>query len=213
MKEKLSILGLVIVIVVGLGLLLGSWAVAQDSDSQPEDAPQGAGSAADSDSNPASPPQVVIPAQYQPPASSLSVEATHAATVYFTPQDENTSTTVIFLYNTSEITATVDLQTFRLDGSPYIDTSILVPAHALVRICADTVTTVASSWQDVVLVNFTTSSTYARMSLPEGVKAEAYVVWNDGGSYDPLQVAPTLNIRFSTDPATVFLPAVERNSP
>jgi hypothetical protein len=38
--------------------------------------------------------------------------ATNATTVYFTPQDENTSTTVLFLYNTNAVTSTVHLNTY-----------------------------------------------------------------------------------------------------
>jgi hypothetical protein len=53
---------------------------------------------------------------------------------------------------------------------------------------------------------------YAKMTLPPGVHAEAYVVWNGGIEYDPLQIVPTLPIRFSTDPPTVFLPMVENQS-
>jgi hypothetical protein len=156
----------------------------------------------------------MIPAKYRPPADTRGIEANGSpATVYFTPQDENTSTTVIFLYNTGDTAASVGLQTFRLDGGLQIDTSILVPAHELVRICGDTVNSISATWQDVVYVNFTTFSTYGRMTLPSGVKAEAYVVWNGSSEYDPLQVVPTLNIRFSSDPATIFLPAVPRSYP
>lgn len=181
--------------------LLGSLAFAQDSG----DTPAAATLSAD-DSNPAGQPEVRIPEAYRSQAAASSSH--NATTVYFTPQDENTSTTVLFLYNTGGITATVGLQTLRLDGSLYISTTIDIPPAALVRVAGDTVDTVANSWQDVVLVNFTTSSTYARMSVPAGVKADGYVVWNDAGTYDPLQVAPTLPLRFSTDPATVFLPTV-----
>ena len=75
-----------------------------------------------------------MPAKYQPRAGTNEIEANGSeATVYFTPQDENTSTTVIFLYNTGDTDATVGLQTFELNGTLYIDTSILVPADGLVR--------------------------------------------------------------------------------
>lgn len=107
----------------------------------------------------------------------------------------------------------MSIETYKLDGSVYLSTSVWVPAHYLVRICADEVSTVSSTWQDVVLIDFTTQSTYAKMLLPSGIKAEAYVVWNNGPTYDPLQLAHTLPIRFSSDPATVFLPATSRNYP
>jgi hypothetical protein len=186
------------------------------SDSQPEGAttsPAQSTASFGSDSNPAETPEVFIPARYLPnDASTASINDDPAvATVYFTPQDENTSNTVLFLYNTSTTTATVSIQTFRLSGTQYINTSLDVPPGELVRISGDTVSTISSSWQDVVLVNFTTFSTYAKMTLPAGVKADGFVVWNNGSTYDPLQVVPTLPLRFSSDPTTVFLPAVQDN--
>ena len=57
-------------------------------------------------------------------------------------------------------------------------------------------------------VNFTASSAYAEMDLPLGVKADGFVVWNCGTSWDPEAENETLPLRFSTDPATVFLPSV-----
>lgn len=217
MRKHFATLGIVVVSLIVV-LALGSWALAQGDDSQPTGAQPESGQPATAlsgdDSQPAGPPEVIIPPKYQPRAGSNEIEANGSeATVYFTPQDENTSTTVIFLYNTGDEAATVGLQTFELDGALHIDTSILVPAGGLVRICGDTVNTISWTWQDVVLVNFTTASTYAKMTLPAGVKAEAYVVWNGTAEYDPLQVVPTLNIRFSTDPATVFLSSMQRNYP
>jgi hypothetical protein len=130
--------------------------------------------------------------------------------VYFTPQDENTSTTILFLYNTNDVTSTVGLQTFYVNGSLTISTTVAVPPLGLVRICADSVSTVSASWANSILVNFTTFSAYAKMTVPAGVKAEGYVAWDSTGVYDPLVVSQTLPLRFSTDPATVFLPSVQR---
>lgn len=162
-----------------------------------------------SDSNPTGEPEVIIPDRYKPDLAN-GANGVGEATVYFTPQDENTSTTVMFLYNTSAVTATVGIETFRLDGSTYINTDVAVPPNGLVRICGDSVSGIGT-WNDVVLVNFTTSSTYGRMTLPDGVKADGYVAWNGGGTYDPLDAVPTLPLRFSIDPPTVFLPAAQRN--
>ena len=169
---------------------------------------------AGSDSQPVGAPEVVIPEDFRPAAASSpdAPAAVPVATIYFTPQDENTSTTVIFLFNTGTTAATVGLQAFSLTGGTVVNTSVSVPAKRLVRICADEVSTISATWQDVVLVNFTTTSAYAKMTLPQGVKAEAYVVWNDSSAFDPLKVSPTLPIRFSSDPATTFLPTTMRSS-
>lgn len=204
----------VFVFSVILLFILGSFAMAQ-SDSQPDQPTADSNTlmveSLGDDSNPSGPAQVTIPNQYQP-QSDTAAEATAASsgttTVYFTPQDENTSTTILFLYNTSNVAANVNLKAFRLDGSEHISTAILVPARSLVRIAGDDVETTSASWQDVAVVNFTTFSAYATMQLPAGVKAEGYVVWNGGNTYDPLQSVPTLPLRFSSDPLTVFIPSL-----
>ena len=144
---------------------------------------------------------VVIPEKYQAPnaASAAPIKGTP---VYFTPQDENTSTTVLFLYNTNSVDKTVALQSFYLDGSKTIDTTILVPANGLVRICSDSVSTVSASWQNFILVNFTTFSAYAKLILPKGVKVEGYIAYDPSGVYDPLASTPMLPLRFSVGTAT-----------
>jgi hypothetical protein len=199
-------------IVVGIALFaLGSLALAPNVQGQPLNAPP---ALTDSDSNPARKPDVTLPDQYQPTARDLATAATTpSTTVYFTPQDENTSTTVLFLYNTNATTSTVGLQTFYINGSLTISTSVAVPPLGLVRICADSVSTVSASWANAVLINFTTFSAYAKMTVPTGVKADGFVAWNSTGIYDPLVVSQTLPLRFSTDPATVFLPTLQNSAP
>lgn len=185
-------------------LLLGSFAFAEAPTIQ-------TGHTQGDDSNPSGPPEVVIPKMYQPIAPSAPQALT--STVYFTPQDENTSTTVLFLYNTSNVAGTVNIQAFYLDGSMQLNANIAVPPNGLVRICADPVSTISASWANYVLVNFRTYSTYAKMTLPAGVKADGYVAWNTSGTYDPLASLQTLPLRFSSDPATVFMPSVPKGVP
>ena len=105
------------------------------------------------------------------------------------------------------------MQTFYINGSLTLSTTVAVPPLGLVRICADAVSTIAASWANYVLINFTTFSAYAKMSVPAGVKAEGFVGWNPTGIYDPLVVSNTLPLRFSTDPATVFLPTLQNTAP
>ena len=139
-----------------------------------------------------------------------SAASSPSTTVYFTPQDENTSTTVLFLYSANPTTSTVGLQTFYINGSLTISTTVAVPPMGLVRICADTVSTPSASWANTILVNFTTFSAYAKMTVPSGVKADGYVAWDTLGFYDPLSATQVLPLRFSTDPASVFLPSLQR---
>jgi hypothetical protein len=120
--------------------------------------------------------------------------------VRFNVQDEDTNTTVLFLYNTSNASATVPIRGLTHMGNPVLDTTIEVPAHELVRICADPVVSPSSTWTcDVVHVDFGPFSASAQMTLPPGVKADGYVVWNGGAYYDPLMVADTLGLRFSSE--------------
>lgn len=52
----------------------------------------------------------------------------------------------------------------------------------------------------------------ASLSLPAGVKVDGYTLFNPGtGVVDPRVDQGALPLRFSTDPATVFLPAVQNN--
>jgi len=193
---------------VGLALLiavaaLASGVLAQGGDSGGTVVPGKA--APGSDSNPTGPAEIVIPERYRAQPGNRTTQA-GTTIVWFTPQDEDTSTTVIFLYNTGDVTGTATIETFYLDGIPELTADVAVPAHGLVRICADEVSTLSSSWQDAVWINFRTGSTYGRLTLPAGVRAEAYVVWNNGTTYDPLQIAPTLPIRFSVGSGSAYLP-------
>ena len=195
--------------VAGVAVTLLALTMAQGVAASPR-LPASIGTAeAGTDSHPSGTPAVVIPPAYRAPLASAATLTGSVATVYFTPQDENTSTTVLFLYNTSPATATVGLQTFALNGSLTINTSVAVPPLGLVRICGDAVSTISPAWQNVAYVNFTTSSAYARMTLPAGVKVDGYVAWDLTGTYDPTAAVQTLPLRFSSDPASVFLPAVQ----
>src|SRR5216684_8884327 len=74
---------------------------------------QAGGAGGGTDSNPVGTPEVVIPPQFQPTRAEMaSAASSPSTTVYFTPQDENTSTTILFLYSADPTTSTVGLQTF-----------------------------------------------------------------------------------------------------
>jgi len=189
------------------------------TDSQPKGAsgqtaaPMTAKAAMGSDSNPSFPPGP-IGLQALQPLSPAAISAT-ATTVYFTPQDENTSTTALFLYNTNATPDTVALQTFYTNGSLTINTTIPIPALSLVRVCADPVSTVSASWAGATIVNFTTFSAYAKMTVPPGVKYSGYVVWDTTGTYDPLSSLEVLPLRFSIPamiPATVYFTPQDENT-
>jgi hypothetical protein len=147
--------------------------------------------------------EVPVPPGQQTLSMAASAEPNGTAeTVYFTPQDEDTNCTVLVLYNTGDTPASVGLQTFTLDGSMRINTTIDVPAHNLVRVCTDPVSTTAPGWANTLLINFMTYSVYGKLTLPAGVKVDGYVVWNFDTTYDPTKKAVTLGLRFSSEPGS-----------
>lgn len=152
----------------------------------------------ENDSAGVSGPEVIFPPSLRATAPADLPIPTDTQTIFFTPQDENTSATVLFLVNKTNTRQVVKLTTFRLDGTVFIRTRIPIPAKNLVRIVSDTVDTVSGSWQDAILANFTTSSTYGRLIVPKGVFVEGYVAWNGGSTFDPLSEVPTLPLRFWT---------------
>ena len=136
--------------------------------------------------------------------------ATTASTVYFTPQDENTSTTLLNFFNTSNVDTSVVLQTFSLTGAATVNTTIPLPAHHLVRVCADPVSPISASFSGATLVNFTTFSAYGKLTVPAGVLYDGYVAWNTSGQFDPLVMTQTMALEFSSDGEC---PAVTPTSP
>ena len=210
MNRQWIVLGIVALVV--LGLSVSSWVVAQGSDVAPEGA-QAAESVSGSDQFPNATPAIIIPEKYRPPAGGGNVLAAGDTTVYFTPQDNDGNTTVVFLYNTSGTDATVSIEAHELDGSVWLSTSLVVPAYNLVRICSDFLYNPPASWLSAVFVDFADNSAYVKMTMPSGIKVDAYVSWHTGSGYEPGVAGFTVPIRLSSDPAMVFLPATHKNSP
>jgi hypothetical protein len=178
------------------------------------DTVRGSSPAPNSDNDPAARPEVVIPEMYRvaSPGSTEAASGT-AATVWFTPEDTNDTTTVIFLFNPTAQAATVDMIGYGRTGAQTISTSVNVPARQLVRIVSDSVASadLPPSWQSPVLWNYTDSAVYAKLTLPVTVHLQAYVAWaGNSGTYDPNNTGPKVPLRFSSDPATVLLPVVTR---
>ncbi len=168
------------------------------------------------DEDPNRVPVVSIPEKYVPERSTRAVSDQHVQMVYFTPQDSNDTNTLVFLYNTSTVTGTVFLQTFTLTGTRVVSTAVAVPPLNLLRITADPVTISPlppPSWEERVLIDFGDNSAYASLALPEGIKFEGWVAWSGEDTYNPRASVATIPLRLSTDPATLFLPTIERSDP
>jgi hypothetical protein len=134
--------------------------------------------------------------------------------VYFVPSDNDATATVMFLYNTDSVVHTVALRGFNYDGAMVYAQNISIPASSFRRLVSDSVAAAPPpSWATPapVTTNFTDFTYFASLSLPKGVKAEGYVLFNPGtGTVDPRKDQGAIPLRFSTDPATLFLPSIAR---
>lgn len=139
-------------------------------------------------------------------------DATTNTLVYFSPQDNDANATVVMLYNTTDVTVTVNLKSYTAGNHLGGNWNITLGPGKLVHLVSDSV--VASpppSWgaTNTILTNFTDSTMYATLSIPAGVKLDGYVVFNSGtGTIDPRADQGAIPLRFSTDPLTMLLPTV-----
>lgn len=130
--------------------------------------------------------------------------------VYFIPTDNDATATVLYLYNTDSSPHTVALRGFSYNGVLVYSLNINIAAGSFLRLSSDSIASAPPpSWATPapIITNFTDFTYLASLSLPKGVKAEGYVLFNPGtGVVDPRQDQGAIPIRFSTDPAKVFMP-------
>jgi hypothetical protein len=134
--------------------------------------------------------------------------------VYFVPTDNDATATVLYLYNTDSVAHIVALRGFSYNGVLVYSLNINVAASSFVRLASDSIAAAPPpSWATPapIITNFTDFTYFASLSLPKGVKVEGYTLFNPGtGVVDPRTNQGAIPLRFSTDPATVFLPTVNR---
>jgi hypothetical protein len=132
--------------------------------------------------------------------------------VYFLPTDSDATATVLFLYNTDPVSHTVALRGYSYNGVLGYSLNINIAANSVLRLSSDSIAAAPPpSWATPapIITNFTDFTYLGSLSLPKGVKVEGYILFNPGtGTVDPRQDQGAIPLRFSTDPATVFLPAV-----
>jgi hypothetical protein len=152
----------------------------------------------------------------QPQASDVFILPTPIpgeTLVYFVPTDNDATATVLYLYNTESVDHTVALRGFNYDGAMVYAQNITVPASSFRRLVSDSVAAAPPpSWATPapITTNFTDFVYFASLSLPKGVKAEGYTLFNPGtGTVNPRQDQGAIPLRFSTDPATLFLPSMQ----
>ncbi len=133
--------------------------------------------------------------------------------VYFTTTDSDATATVVFLNNTDSVAHTVALRGYSYSGVLGYSLNINVPATTLVRLSSDSIAAAPPpSWATPapIITNFTDFTYFASLSLPKGVRVEGYTLYNPGtGTVDPRVDQGAVPLRFSTDPATVFVPSVQ----
>ena len=135
--------------------------------------------------------------------------------VYFATTDSDGTATVVYLYNTDSVAHIVALRGYDYKGVLGYSLNINVPASSFLRLSSDSIAAAPPpSWSTPppIITNFTDFTYFASLSLPHGVRAEGYVLFNPGtGIVDPRQDQGAIPIRFSTDPATLFMPAVQKS--
>ncbi len=147
---------------------------------------------------------------------SISVLATPIpgeTLVYFIPTDNDATATVLYLYNTDSVAHIVALRGYSYNGVLVYSLNINVGASSFLRLASDSIASAPPpSWATPapIITNFTDFTYIASLSLPKGVKAEGYVLFNPGtGVVNPRLDQGAIPLRFSTDPATLFLSTVQ----
>ena len=136
--------------------------------------------------------------------------------LYFVPTDSDATATVLYLYNTDSSDHIVALRGFSYNGIVVFSLNINIGANSFLRLSSDSIVSAPPpSWATPapIITNFTDFTYFASLSLPKGVKAEGYVLFNPGtGVVDPRKDQGAIPLRFSTDPATLFLPTIQGSS-
>jgi hypothetical protein len=145
--------------------------------------------------------------------NSLATPIPGQTLVYFLPTDSDATATVLFLYNTDSVSHTVALRGYNYNGVLGYSLNINIAASGLLRLSSDSIAAAPPpSWSTPapIITNFTDFTYLGSLSLPRGVRVEGYILYNPGtGTVDPRLDQGAVPLRFSTDPATLFLPAVQ----
>ncbi len=116
----------------------------------------------------------------------------------------------MYLYNTDTVTHTVALRGFSYNGAMVYAQNINIAASSFLRLASDSIAAAPPpSWATPapIITNFTDFVYFASLSLPKGVKAEGYVLFNPGtGIVDPRQDqgAIPLSMAPATNSLTVY---------
>ena len=129
--------------------------------------------------------------------------------VYFVPTDNDSTGTALSLYNTDTITHIVALRGFSYNGVLVYSLNLTIGPTSFLRLASDSIASAPPpSWATPapIITNFTDFTYFASLSLPKGVSAEGYTLFNPGtGVVDPRQDqgAIPLSLSPATDSLTV----------
>jgi hypothetical protein len=142
-----------------------------------------------------------------PDTSELSLEALPSPVpgdtlVYFVPSDNDSTATVIFLYNTDSVAHIVALRGFSYNGVLVYSLNINVGASSFLRLASDSIASAPPpSWATPapIITNFTDFTYFASLDLPPGVNAEGYTLFNPGtGVVDPRADQGAIPLQFKS---------------
>ena len=132
-------------------------------------------------------------------------------TIYYAPLDSNNHNTVLLFQNTNAITATIDLD-FQTDIGSACGSGVVfdIPSGASARVSANSLDPGRPfSWGNTVIYNFFDTCEIGLIHMPsKGVHVAGYVAWTATDVYNPRELNPHAEIRFSSDPFSIFLPSV-----
>jgi len=221
-KFRLIFIGMIAGIILTAGFLwIGSMGSAQAQGDQPQAGPTAIAPSTDEGAVAGGftvtgggdeiPPEILNQAGAAPDVLHTAIPG--ETLVYFVPTDNDASATVLYLYNTDSVAHIVALRGFSYNGVLVYSLNINVGATSFLRLASDSIAAAPPpSWATPapIITNFTDFTYFASLSLPKGVKVEGYTLFNPGtGTVDPRADQGAVPLRFSTDPATVFLPSVQ----
>lgn len=123
--------------------------------------------------------------------------------VYFVPTDNDATATVLYLYNTDTVTHTVALRGFSYNGVLVYSLNINVNPTSILRLASDSIVAAPPpSWATPapVITNFTDFTYFASLSLPNGVRAEGYTMFNPStGVVNPRTDQGAIPLKFNPE--------------
>ena len=129
--------------------------------------------------------------------------------VYFVPTDNDATATVLYLYNTDDV-ARMELH---CEGSVTILVYLNINVGATSFLCLASTPSLQRRRQagrlTPVITNFTRLHLFRQSFAAQGVKAEGHIPYIRTGTVDPRGTGSAVPLRFSTDPANLFIPSVK----